>query len=84
MSGTWSRGDVTLDTQRPGLFANFLAQATTAIKGGLSGTVGAVIAAPWGPDEEVTTVSDIGTIKTLFREVDTGVFTGWFTLSNIL
>jgi hypothetical protein len=86
MPGTWVSGDVTQADQRPGLYANFNAQAAASIRGGLSGIVAATVRAAWGPSGTVTKIENIGDLTTLFTKNETSfpVNNAFFIGKNLL
>ena len=86
MPGTWVIGDTTAVDQRPGAYANFTSIATTAIRGGLSGTVAATVRADWGPGATVQKISNIGELTNYYTASEAAFpeTNAYFVVKNIL
>jgi hypothetical protein len=74
--GPWSA--VTIGQGRPGLFINFVPTAIAAISPGLSGVVGSIVKAPWGPDNQVVEVTSEATLKSYYTQSDTSPYNAYY------
>jgi len=82
--GPWVDSQVGAANERPGLYANFQAEATALISGGLSGVVAVAGQSAWGPDEVVQEILNETELDNYYTKDETSPFDLPFMISQIL